>query len=264
MSKTASLGFAPSATLFSRLLSVIDRRADGQRPHRRPQRRPALFRLCTDGCGRSSWRARPRCDHSFRTRTPVFRGLFRLRVLAANAQRRGPLRHIGRSPANNDLRSGISHTNMRRPVAPEAKTKACQGGIMTATTQTTAAPIAEGKYFRWLQLAMGIVCMAMIANLQYGWTLFVDPIDAEVSLGPGCDPAGLHAFRGDGDLARSGRGVVRRQIRPTRRDRVRRGDDRHRLGDELLCRTRWCCSIPPRSSPESAPARSTAPASATR
>src|SRR5947209_11137107 len=25
---------------------------------------------------------------------------------------------------------------------------------------------------------MGIVCMAMIANLQYGWTLFVDPIDA--------------------------------------------------------------------------------------
>jgi OFA family oxalate/formate antiporter-like MFS transporter len=33
--------------------------------------------------------------------------------------------------------------------------------------------------FRWLQLAMGIVCMAMIANLQYGWTLFVDPIDAK-------------------------------------------------------------------------------------
>ena len=26
---------------------------------------------------------------------------------------------------------------------------------------------------------MGIVCMAMIANLQYGWTLFVDPIDAK-------------------------------------------------------------------------------------
>src|SRR3569832_717396 len=24
---------------------------------------------------------------------------------------------------------------------------------------------------------MGIVCMAMIANLQYGWTLFFDPID---------------------------------------------------------------------------------------
>jgi OFA family oxalate/formate antiporter-like MFS transporter len=29
---------------------------------------------------------------------------------------------------------------------------------------------------RWGQLIMGIVCMAMIANLQYGWTLFVNPI----------------------------------------------------------------------------------------
>ncbi|KJC42418.1 spermidine/putrescine ABC transporter substrate-binding protein [Bradyrhizobium sp. LTSP885] len=40
---------------------------------------------------------------------------------------------------------------------------------------TQAQPSSSG--FRWLQLAMGIVCMAMIANLQYGWTLFVDPID---------------------------------------------------------------------------------------
>ena len=30
---------------------------------------------------------------------------------------------------------------------------------------------------RWLQLGLGIVCMVMIANLQYGWTLFVLPID---------------------------------------------------------------------------------------
>jgi MFS family permease len=30
---------------------------------------------------------------------------------------------------------------------------------------------------------MGIVCMAMIANLQYGWTLFVDPIDAKYQWG---------------------------------------------------------------------------------
>lgn len=32
---------------------------------------------------------------------------------------------------------------------------------------------------RWLQLTFGVICMAMIANLQYGWTLFVDPIDAQ-------------------------------------------------------------------------------------
>jgi OFA family oxalate/formate antiporter-like MFS transporter len=30
---------------------------------------------------------------------------------------------------------------------------------------------------------MGIVCMAMIANLQYGWTLFVDPIDQKYHWG---------------------------------------------------------------------------------
>jgi OFA family oxalate/formate antiporter-like MFS transporter len=54
---------------------------------------------------------------------------------------------------------------------------------MTVTTEATASPPAEGTYFRWLQLAMGIVCMAMIANLQYGWTLFVDPIDAKFHWG---------------------------------------------------------------------------------
>ena len=31
--------------------------------------------------------------------------------------------------------------------------------------------------YRWWQLITGIVCMVMIANLQYGWTLFVTPID---------------------------------------------------------------------------------------
>jgi OFA family oxalate/formate antiporter-like MFS transporter len=31
---------------------------------------------------------------------------------------------------------------------------------------------------RWLQLAIGIVAMVMIANLQYGWTLFVQPMRA--------------------------------------------------------------------------------------
>jgi OFA family oxalate/formate antiporter-like MFS transporter len=54
---------------------------------------------------------------------------------------------------------------------------------MSTTATPTAPSAAEGKYFRWLQLAMGIVCMAMIANLQYGWTLFVDPIDAKYHWG---------------------------------------------------------------------------------
>ncbi|MBO1022422.1 oxalate/formate MFS antiporter [Methylobacterium sp. SD274] len=36
---------------------------------------------------------------------------------------------------------------------------------------------------KWRQLAFGVLCMAMIANLQYGWTLFVDPIDAKFHWG---------------------------------------------------------------------------------
>jgi OFA family oxalate/formate antiporter-like MFS transporter len=31
---------------------------------------------------------------------------------------------------------------------------------------------------RWVQLVLGVVCMTMIANLQYGWTLFVPSLEA--------------------------------------------------------------------------------------
>jgi len=31
---------------------------------------------------------------------------------------------------------------------------------------------------RWVQLVLGVICMMLIANLQYGWTLFVQPIKA--------------------------------------------------------------------------------------
>ena len=36
---------------------------------------------------------------------------------------------------------------------------------------------------RWVQLVVGIICMSMIANLQYGWTLFVPPIDEKYHWG---------------------------------------------------------------------------------
>src|SRR2546427_10419313 len=38
---------------------------------------------------------------------------------------------------------------------------------------------------RWIQLAVGIVGMVAIANLQYGWTLFVNPIDSKFHWGRG-------------------------------------------------------------------------------
>jgi len=33
--------------------------------------------------------------------------------------------------------------------------------------------------FRWGQLVLGILCMGLVANLQYGWTLFVTPMEAK-------------------------------------------------------------------------------------
>jgi len=40
-----------------------------------------------------------------------------------------------------------------------------------------SAPIARvNSTNRWGQLVLGIICMASVANLQYGWTLFVLPI----------------------------------------------------------------------------------------
>jgi MFS transporter, OFA family, oxalate/formate antiporter len=35
----------------------------------------------------------------------------------------------------------------------------------------------------WTQLILGVICMSAVANLQYGWTLFVDPIDAKYHWG---------------------------------------------------------------------------------
>ena len=49
-------------------------------------------------------------------------------------------------------------------------------------TAGTLAPTAPPSS-RWLQLVAGVICMVMIANLQYGWTYFVDPIDARFHWG---------------------------------------------------------------------------------
>src|SRR6476646_96579 len=48
----------------------------------------------------------------------------------------------------------------------------------TIATRTTASDAT-----RWGQLIFGIICMVMIANLQYGWTLFVNPIDEKYHWG---------------------------------------------------------------------------------
>src|SRR3954470_10320734 len=46
-------------------------------------------------------------------------------------------------------------------------------------TVVSTAPAAASTTTasRWAQLVFVIICMVMIANLQYGWTLFVNPIN---------------------------------------------------------------------------------------
>jgi OFA family oxalate/formate antiporter-like MFS transporter len=48
---------------------------------------------------------------------------------------------------------------------------------------STSHESAPATVNRWIQLVAGVICMVMIANLQYGWTYFVDPIDARYHWG---------------------------------------------------------------------------------
>jgi MFS transporter, OFA family, oxalate/formate antiporter len=47
---------------------------------------------------------------------------------------------------------------------------------VTAMTQTDRPAERVSEATRWSQLTIGIICMVMIANLQYGWTLFTIPM----------------------------------------------------------------------------------------
>jgi OFA family oxalate/formate antiporter-like MFS transporter len=46
----------------------------------------------------------------------------------------------------------------------------------TVLVSNFAGTLGALRRERWVQLILGIICMSMIANLQYGWTLFVKPM----------------------------------------------------------------------------------------
>ena len=53
-------------------------------------------------------------------------------------------------------------------------------------TGTAASAPGDARAFpsnRWWQLIIGVICMSMIANLQYGWTLFVNPMNEKFQWG---------------------------------------------------------------------------------
>jgi MFS transporter, OFA family, oxalate/formate antiporter len=52
-----------------------------------------------------------------------------------------------------------------------------------SNVNTSATPNSSFLANPWTQLFIGVICMACVANLQYGWTLFVNPIDAKYHWG---------------------------------------------------------------------------------
>jgi OFA family oxalate/formate antiporter-like MFS transporter len=48
---------------------------------------------------------------------------------------------------------------------------------MAASATTMKSDVVATPATRWTQLIVGVICMVLIANLQYGWTLFVNPIN---------------------------------------------------------------------------------------
>src|SRR6476659_9289679 len=69
---------------------------------------------------------------------------------------------------------------MEVPIRHRDKGKQCQGDRQMETDRQVGASRLASP---WVQLVFGVICMAMIANLQYGWTLFVKPIDQKYHWG---------------------------------------------------------------------------------
>src|SRR6202158_3000587 len=55
--------------------------------------------------------------------------------------------------------------------------------MLTTVLNSVHSRTTASEATRWGQLIFGIICMTMIANLQYGWTLFVNPIDQKFHWG---------------------------------------------------------------------------------
>jgi OFA family oxalate/formate antiporter-like MFS transporter len=66
--------------------------------------------------------------------------------------------------------------------ASQPESSASLPGAASSVTGAAAASgvqASSSSLAPWIQLVAGVICMAMIANLQYGWTIFVGPIDAK-------------------------------------------------------------------------------------
>ena len=104
--------------------------------------------------------------------------------------------------------------------------------ILLMSTSRTLPSLPHRR--RWYQLLIGIICMAMVANLQYGWTLFVNPIERKIPLGEGIDPGCIHHLRSCRNLARADRGIPRGPIRSRTSNGLRSRTGGIVLGTQLI------------------------------
>src|SRR5277367_4902422 len=78
-----------------------------------------------------------------------------------------------------DWGESIADHNAQPFFSRAARRKSGQKNAPTENTmnanESAKSPLANP----WVQLIIGVICMACVANLQYGWTLFVNPIDAK-------------------------------------------------------------------------------------
>ncbi len=121
---------------------------------------------------------------------------------------------------------------------------------------------------RWVQLWLGVLCMVLIANLQYAWTLFVNPIHQAHGWSIAEIQVAFSIFIATETWLTPIEGYIVDHLGPTHRPAAD-GDLRwraggRRLGDQRLRQHRWKCSMSAPPFPAPARARSTPPASATR
>jgi OFA family oxalate/formate antiporter-like MFS transporter len=63
-----------------------------------------------------------------------------------------------------------------------------------SVASTVETGVQASTATRWIQLISVIICMVMIANLQYGWTLFVGPINKAQGWSPAAIQTGYAVF----------------------------------------------------------------------
>jgi OFA family oxalate/formate antiporter-like MFS transporter len=63
-----------------------------------------------------------------------------------------------------------------------------------SVASTVETGVQASTATRWIQLISVIICMVMIANLQYGWTLFVGPINKVQGWSPAAIQTGYAVF----------------------------------------------------------------------